>query len=169
MKIAADHMYHGAALIQIAEHPRFTSINSFKIKSEVVHNTFEINDGIGIHLKYASKPKGTYKEYVFTFTSEHLDQLARIDAITQKLFLCLVCVAGKHICALPYTEFAELIGRRRKDKKSDEDQYTVLLTLPKDSAFRVYVSPSGNKGKILGDPLKIARNQFPNALFDGNE
>lgn len=169
MKIADDHMYYGAAIIQIAEHPHFTSINSFKIKSEVLHNTFEINDRIGIHLKYASKPNGKYNEYVFTFTTDHLDQLARADKITDQLFLGLVCVAGKHICALSYADFAELIERRRKDKKADEDQYTLLLTLPKDSAFRVYVSPADTKGKTLGYPLKIARNRFPNALFDGNE
>jgi hypothetical protein len=166
MNIAADHMYHGAALIQIAEHPQFTSINSLKVKSEVVRNTFEINDGIGIHLKYASKPNGKYEEYAFTFTSDHL---GRVDKVTHKLFLGLVCVEGKHICALPYPDFAELIERRRNDKKANEDQYTLLLTLPKDSAFRVYVSPAGNKGKILGNPLKIARNRFPSALFAGNE
>jgi hypothetical protein len=168
MKIADDHMYHGAALIQIAEHPQFTSINSFKIKSEVFHNTFGINDGICVHLKYASKPKGKYNEYVFTFTKDHLDQLARISGVTDKLFLGLVCVAGKEICALPYAELVALVSRRREDKQDDEDQYTLLLTLPKDSAFRVYVSPVGSKGKTLGKPLKVARKRFPNALFDGD-
>ena len=166
MRIADDHMYHGSALIQIAEHPQFTSINSFKIKSEVFHNAFGINDGIGVYLKYASKPKGGFKEYVFTFTSEHLAQLARIDEVTEKLFLALVCVAGKEICALPYADLIQLIERRRKDNKGDEDQYTLLLTLPKDSAFRVYVSPVGTKGKALGKPLRIARNRFPNSLFE---
>jgi hypothetical protein len=27
MKIADDHLYHGAALLQIAEHAQFTAIN----------------------------------------------------------------------------------------------------------------------------------------------
>ena len=31
MKIRDDHMFHGAALIQIAEHPRFTAINSLVV------------------------------------------------------------------------------------------------------------------------------------------
>ncbi len=31
MTIHDDHMYHGAALIQIAEHPQFTAINSLKL------------------------------------------------------------------------------------------------------------------------------------------
>jgi hypothetical protein len=170
MKIADDHLYHGAALIQIAEHEQFTSINSLTIKSKVVHNAFRINDGIGVYLKYASKPKGKYKEYVFTFTKDHLDQFARIDEVTDTFFLGLVCVGGKEICALPYSSLLELIKRRRKDNHDEEEeQYTLLLTLPKDSAFRVYISPVGTKGKMLGKEIKVARNRFPNAMFDGNE
>ena len=30
MRIDKDHLYYGAAVIQIAEHPSFTAINDFK-------------------------------------------------------------------------------------------------------------------------------------------
>jgi len=38
MNIDDNHMYHGAALIQIAEHPQFTAINSLKVT--LVQNRF---------------------------------------------------------------------------------------------------------------------------------
>ena len=58
MKINDDHMYHGAALTQIAEHPQFTAINAFKHANRPSRSAFRINDDIGVYLKYASKPKG---------------------------------------------------------------------------------------------------------------
>ena len=36
MKIAQYHLYHGAALIQIAEHPSFTAINILKDRGILV-------------------------------------------------------------------------------------------------------------------------------------
>ena len=57
MKINDDHMYHGAALIQIAEDPRFTAINVFQGGEGVSRSAFRINADIGVFLKYATKPK----------------------------------------------------------------------------------------------------------------
>ena len=34
MKIDDDHMYHGAVLLQIAEHPRFTAINTIELSGQ---------------------------------------------------------------------------------------------------------------------------------------
>ena len=67
MKIADDHMYHGAALLQIAEHPRFTAINSIEVSDQKSRSAYRINDNIGIFLKYASKPSGIgeYPLYVY--------------------------------------------------------------------------------------------------------
>src|SRR6266446_1345266 len=74
MTIDDDHMYHGAGLIQIAEHPQFTAINSLKHDGAVVANAFKVNDEIAIYLKYATKPTKAFKEYQFTFTNNHLAQ-----------------------------------------------------------------------------------------------
>jgi len=165
VKIHDDHLYHGSALIQIAEHRQFTSINSFTIKGAVLHNVFRINESIGVYLKYSSKPKGKYKEYQFTFTAEHLDILQTVSGVASKLVVAMVCVADREICALGYPALAQLIAHRKLEAGSDEDQYGVLLTLPKDSAFRAYVNPPGTKGKMLGG-IKIARNRFPSSLFN---
>ena len=44
MHIDDDHLYHGSALIQIAEHPHFTAINSLKVKGKLVRAAYKIND-----------------------------------------------------------------------------------------------------------------------------
>jgi hypothetical protein len=49
MKIDDDHMYHGAALIQIAEHPQFTAINSFEGKLAHYENTYRINGDVAVY------------------------------------------------------------------------------------------------------------------------
>jgi hypothetical protein len=70
MKIRDDHMYHGAALIQIAEHPQFTAINSMKVKAVKYENAYKINDDISVYLKYSTKPNKAFREYVFNFHKE---------------------------------------------------------------------------------------------------
>ena len=67
MKINDDHMYHGAALTQIAEHEQFTAINAFEHGGKTSRSAFIVNHDIGVYLKYAGKPVGRYKEYQFTF------------------------------------------------------------------------------------------------------
>jgi hypothetical protein len=165
MKIHDDHLYHGAALIQIAEHPQFTAINSMKLRRTIVHTAYKINDDIGIYLKYAQRPTKAFKEYPFTFNTEHLSDLAAIAAASNKLYIALVCVKGKEICCISYRELSALIERRKKAKKTEEDQYTILVTIPAGKSMRVYVNPPGEKKKILGRQLVVSRNAFPAKLF----
>jgi hypothetical protein len=77
---------NGAALIQIAEHPLFTAINSLSISNAPVRNSYKINAGIGVHLKYASKPATSLDEYPFTFNQKSLRDLAEIRKVVDKLF-----------------------------------------------------------------------------------
>ena len=72
MQIDDDHMYYGAALTQIAEHPKFTAINAFNDWDASPECAYRINDEIAIYVKYSSKPAGVHKEYLFTFTSTQL-------------------------------------------------------------------------------------------------
>src|SRR5450432_1306306 len=104
MHINDDHMYHGAALTQIAEHPAFTAISAFKNNGEKSRCAFRINDNIGTYLKYASTPKGKYGEYLFTFQKTHLDELALLRAKSGKTFAVLVCIKDKEICILSDAE-----------------------------------------------------------------
>ena len=56
MKINDDHMYHGAALTQIAEHPTFKAVNAFWLNGKKSNAAFRINDTTGIYVKYAGFP-----------------------------------------------------------------------------------------------------------------
>lgn len=165
MKIDDDHQYFGAALMQIAEDPHFTAINAVKLNGSTAHNAFRINDNIGVYLKYASRPVSAYSEYRFTFSTEHLALLEALDAATGRAFVALVCIKGREICCLPYESVQELVARRKSAKGAPEDQYVIPVTLGEGKSFRAYINVPGEKGRVLGKQLVIARNDFPRALF----
>ena len=165
MKIADDHMYHGAALLQISEHPRFTAINSIEVSGHKSRSAYRINDNIGIFLKYASKPSRNLGEYTFTFTDIHLQELAEIDSQMANTFIALVCVKDREIACLPFARLQELVERRRKKKGTPEEQYVVLVTAPEGKSLRAYVNWPDRKKSILGKELIIKRQAFPNAIF----
>jgi hypothetical protein len=164
MRIHDDHMYHGAALTQIAEHPAFTAINAFKNNGEKSRCAFRINDAIGIYVKYASAPKGTYSEYPFTFQHQHREELALLNEKCGKVFVVLVCIKDKEICVLSFDELNRLIAVRQRALGKAEEQYQVLVTAPANKQFRVYVNRPGVKGKMLGT-IRVRRKAFPDELF----
>src|ERR1700730_9717000 len=131
MKIDDDHLYHGAALIQIAEHPQFTAINSFKGKLASYENAYRVNNDIAVYLKYASKPNKAHREYVFNFNKSNRDELDAISKAVPKTFLALVCVDAREVCCLPYRQLLLLIQRRLKAAGHAENQYTLLVTAHK--------------------------------------
>ena len=164
MRIHDDHMYHGAALIQIAEHPQFTAINSLKVGGAVVRTAYKINDEIVVYLKYRRKPTLTYKEYSFTFHQAQLVELSKI-AVNAKTFIALVCVKERDICCISYGQLQDLIGRRKTFNGGPENQYTILVTAQKGRRLRVYVNAPGVHGKMLGDEIVISRRAFPSVIF----
>lgn len=167
MRIANDHLYHGAALIQIAENPRFTAINSLTVKGTVLRSAYRINDDIGVFLKYATHPKPSFGEYVFNFDLGRCSELEQIQQVTDRLFLALVCVDVREICCLAYGEFTGLIEARRRARQTPEDQYTILVTAEKNRQLRVYMNAPGRKKRMLGQPLMIKRAAFPDRIFEG--
>ncbi len=166
MKINDDHLYHGAALTQVAEHPQFTAINAFKNKAGISRSAFKVNDDIGLYLKYASTPKGTYNEYVFTFTVAHFGELRALQKKSSSVYLALVCVKDRHICALSLEQLEAMVAHRRSKKGGSEEQYTILVVLETGKSFRVYVNAPGTKKTMLGKPLVVKRKDFPNRLFE---
>lgn len=164
MRINDDHMYHGAALTQIAEHPAFTAINAFKINGDKSRCAFRINDAIGAFIKYSSAPKGNYDEYLFTFQQAHLDELAKLREKSGKVFAVLVCIKDKEICVLSEAELNRLIAVRQKSFGGPEGQYQIIVTAEVNKQFRVYVNAPGVKGTKMGE-IKVKRKAFPEALF----
>lgn len=165
MKIHDDHMFHGAALIQIAEHPQFTAINSLKINGTSYSNAYRVNDDISVYLKYGSNPNKSFREYQFTFSQAHLDELGAIVKANQKTFLALVCVKGREICCLSYQQLLSLVDQRKNAAGKHESQYVVLVTIPKNSSMHVYINAPGQKKTKLGKDIIVSRNAFPRALF----
>lgn len=165
MNIKDEHLYQGAALTQIAEHPQFTAINAFKVKTGISRSSFIVNNNIAVYLKYATSPKKPYDEYIFTFGKKHLAELDKLAKKYEGVFVGMVCVEDREICALSLEQLMTLINRRRAAKKILEEQYTVCATLPKGGKFRVYVTPPGQRKTILGNQLLVARKAFPECLF----
>ena len=166
MKIDDDHLYHGAALIQIAEHPQFTAINSLTVKDKVVRAAYKINNEIAVYLKYAAKPHGSYKEYVFTFHKDHLETIVELSSTNPKMFIALVCVKERQICCLSAGELNEMIGHRKAASGGEEDQYTILVTIPAGKSIRVYMNQPGRRKRMLKETkLIVRRNAFPDVLF----
>jgi hypothetical protein len=166
MKIHDDHLFHGSALIQIAEHPQFTAINALKLGARVVRVAYRVNDDIAVYFKYASKPTPAYKEYVFTFTKEHLAELSKIAQATPKTFVALVCVMDREICCITHAEVLELLAKREKALGAPEENLTVLVTVPANKSLRVYVNTPGKKGSTLGKASVVSRSAFPGVIFE---
>lgn len=165
MKIRLEQQNIGAAIMQIAEHTNFTAINRLKVGGEIINNGFLINGDIAVLCKYASEPNGS-DEYLFNFNSDHLDNIAKIQKGKHRLYFVLICVEEGEICCLTEEEFDTLIVNRKKSAKVDEDQYQILVTAKKNASLRAYVNAAGKKGKIAGKMLTVARNSFPQALFE---
>lgn len=172
MKIDKDHLYYGAAVIQIAEHPSFTAINDFQRNNATVRCGYWVNQDIGIYLKYRFEADRTANwggkdanEYLFVFNEENIDHIKNMKRRGSSTFLGLVCVQDKQICCLSVDEFLSLIERRRQANGNAEKQYTIVVALPSGSKFRVYVTPPRRRNLVLGDPVLVAQKDFPDRLF----
>lgn len=160
MKIHEEHLNHGAALYQIANHRKFTAINALKVKGKVSRSAFRINDSTNVYLKYATSPAGVFTEYQFTFNCQHREELQAIDNLEEALYLALICIEDREICCIDYSQFEELFQARTVAAGVVKTQFVILVNLRKGKNFRVYVNPPNTKGKMLKF-LKIPRNRFP--------
>lgn len=166
MKVDDNHMYHGAALIQIAEHPQFTAINSVHLENKLLHCSFRINDSIGIHIKYSSQPKPPFGEYVFNFGKKAKGELNKLLEISESVYIALVCVKARQICCISEDEFRAWLERRRIAFGKKEEVSTFLVRIPSGKSIRVDMNQPGTKGKYLGKSQIVPRNRFPKVLFD---
>ena len=81
------------------------------------------------------------------------------------LHLALVCVQDREVCCIPNSVLVALVEKRIELHGGDEDQYTLLVNLPKNKSFRVSMNAPGVKGEYVDTPVTIPRNAFPDALF----
>ena len=174
MKIDDDHLYYGAAVIQIAEHPSFTAINEYARNGKAIRCAYWVNNDIGVYLKYRTKPSRTAywgknetraHEYLFIFNEESRQTLSKMAKGASSLFVGFVCVKDRQICCLPYSDFEELVERRRRHVGEDERQYVVVVSLLEGGQFRVYVTEAAKRNSVLGDPILVPRKAFPERIF----
>jgi hypothetical protein len=165
MRINDDHLYHGAALTQIAEHPQFTAINAFSEGGRTSRSSFRVNNNIVVVLKYAKKPTKPYGEYVFTFTRENLKEMKEIKQKVEKVFVVLLCVDDRQICCIARRELMEIIRERQWENDEDDSVYTILVTVPEGGRLHVYTNYPGRKGTKLGE-RKVPRSRFPGVIFE---
>ena len=164
MKLNDDHFYHGAALTQIAEHPRFTAINAFENSQGISRSSFLINHDVGIYLKYATKPNAPYGEYLFNFSRLHLRELKTIEERSKRVYLVLICVEDRQICCIPKDVLMDIILHRKRLKPGNEESYNILVTCPKGKKLRAYINAPHKKKVLVGKHL-FSRNSFPSILF----
>ena len=165
MRIHDDHMYHGAALTQIAEHEQFTSINAVRIVDELSRSAFRINGTIGVYLKYATTPKAG-SDYVFTFTKPNKAELDWLSERCDNVFVAMVCVKDRQICCISHEELADWLERRADALGHDEETTTLLVGLPKGKAFRVNMNMPRRRKVYLDKPQLVPRKRFPGLLFE---
>ncbi len=166
MKINDDHMYHGAALTQIAEHPQFTSINAVRIGGDLSRSAFRINETIGVYLKYATQPNPPDDDYIFTFTKPNKDELGSLNRRCDDMYVAIVCVHDRHICCVSYSELTAWLSKRENALGHAEDTSTILVGLPQRKAFRVNMNLPRRRRVYLAKPQLVPRNRFPNVLFE---
>ncbi len=177
MHIDKDHLFYGAAVIQVAEDDQYTSINQFEEKvggkTKKMRCAYVVNKDIGLYLKYWTKPRtanwheGKADEYSFQFSSAERKKIALLAKRYPKCFLGLICVENERIILLSLNDFDELISRRRAAKGAKEETYVLVVALfPKSRrSAKVYVTPPSTRNKVLGSPVIVAENAFPRGIF----
>jgi hypothetical protein len=166
MRINDDHLYHGAALTQIAEYPTFKAINAFEPKKgEKSRSAFTVNHDTGVYLKYGTSPNGI-GEYVFMFNKANIEELAALQRqYGERVFIVLVCRAAKEICVVTLPEFENNRAQPQRAKGSPESTYTLLATVPSGKEFPGVHEFSGEQGqaaeaRISCEPQSIPTDHF---------
>ena len=106
-------------------------------------------------------PGGGWRDVFVT-----IEELASLEEKYEgKVCVVLVCIKAEEICVLQLADLNKRIGRRTKENGGqEEEQYTLLATVPKGKSFRVYMNSPGEKKKSLKQQI-VPRNAFPGHIF----
>lgn len=83
------------------------------------------------------------------------------------MFIAFVCYGAKEICTLTLEKFEEHREAREKANHGPETHYQLLVTVPANKSFRVYMNAPGKKKTSLSQQI-VNRNEFPKAIFNGH-
>ena len=150
MKIDDKHLYHGAALAQIIEHPSFTALNRENDMPKSGH--YLINHNIHLFIKYSTSEG----EWLFTFKPQDVQEYKKyINSDSgQKLFLCLACIPNA----------VGVLGKKEIERYLDmnylEQQWIRVIEKTGDSRTTLQMTSSMNETKG-----KFSHANFPGILF----
>lgn len=145
MKIQEQDIYHGPALMQIAEHKSFKALN----KADERYGHYLVNADIRLWAKHSTAGEGPWS---FTFHPTDLEGLRDDLETGASVYVALTC--GHHtICCLSAKDLETLIDL------DDTVQQWVRVEAPAGKQMRVTGSLSSKQ------PLLVAHNSFPNRLF----
>lgn len=163
MKIQAEQSFLGAALMQIAEDDRLSSINPLVVDGKKVANGFLINDDTALFLRYRSK--GEERNYRFHYTDEQLRDIVRAPIKDlSRVMLGMVCREDREVCCLDLSQLTDMMHFRNGPPIVDDDTpYTITVKAEDNQSFRVSGKERG--AKFIPDELKIPRNRFPRCIF----
>lgn len=114
--IEKQNFYHGAAIMELFEHPKCTTIGK-------VESGFIVNDKLLIFIKYTTKQRTPWG---FNITNDDLIRMNKIKE-SDKIFIVFVC-GGDGICVINFKEANVLIANRPgwiSIKRKFGKQYTV--------------------------------------------
>jgi hypothetical protein len=141
-----DHkdFMHGAALVAIAEHPRFSALNRASDK----YGHFKVNDNRHVFIKYRD---GEGPDYAFNFNHDDVRLMQSSASRTSCVYAILVC--GTEVITALDAGLGKLI-----DMKSLRQQWVKVRADPR-KRLRIR-GPLGE----LGRP--IPRNAFPGEILE---
>lgn len=93
MKIQQQDMYHGAALMQVIEDPRFKALNK-AVDGKYGH--YVLNNDTRLFVKYST---GSGPEYRFSLSPDDIDAMKKDGASGHRVFGVFVC-GDATICAV---------------------------------------------------------------------
>jgi len=144
VKIQEKHIFHGAALTQIVEHPSFKALN--RASNDYGH--YLVNTDKQVFVKYRT---GERSPWQFVFGADQIKKLHRAFESEDGVYLCLVCGSAT-VCALDREQIAAVLHIR-----ADKSQ-SITVEAPKGRSCRV----RGTAGQLRGT---VPHKAFPSKLF----
>ena len=174
--ILERQMYHGPALIQIAEHDEFTNINRIDLPNTEYRSAFSVNGEIGIFLKYSTIPRNAnpaehWVEYWFGFTQENLDDMNELKKDQGTAYAVLIISDdardNKEICCIDHYQLFWLKGQRDAKiaelRGAEVEGVTIRVRMRRNSpSFWVHVKQPGEKWYWYYD---VPMSDFPGKIF----
>jgi hypothetical protein len=143
LRIEKKHLHHGAALTQLVEDPRFTSLN----KATSAYGHYVINKTSRLFVKYSTKSAQPWR---FAFSEDEIARIKTDTALDGKVFVAFVC-GQDGVCAFPANDLWSLV---------DVDAGTQSVTVERPLGKSMQVK--GAAGKLTG---KIAVTSFPDLVL----